>query len=129
MATWQNLKSYIAAHYTVNSDEGDTVTLTLRTKEGRTQTVTVLHTVSGAEIDFATIASPVGTVAEVDLDRLLGLLDSHIVGGAATLGGHVVIRHAVPLESLDVDEFEVPLHLVARTADQLEKQLLGHDKL
>lgn len=129
MATWRDLKTYIAAHYTVDSYAGDVVTLTLQTKQGRTQTVSVMHTMTGSEIDFATIASPVGLASEVDVVRLLEIFDSHVVGGAATLGEHVVVRHAVQLDRLDVNEFEVPLHLVARTADHLEKLLLDHDVL
>jgi hypothetical protein len=129
MATWTALKAYITDHYEVDADSGDSVQLTLRTKQGRTQTVYVSRTVSSSEIEFATIASPVGAVGAVDVTELLHLLDQHFVGGAAIVGTSVVVRHAVPLAQLDPDEFQVPLHMIARTADAMEKELLGTDEL
>jgi hypothetical protein len=129
MATWTALKSYIKDNYDMDADNGDSVKLTLRTKQGRSQTVYVSHTLSNSEIEFATIASPVGAVGAVDVTELLHLLDQHLVGGAAIIESNVVVRHAVPLAQLQPDEFQVPLHMIARTADAMEKELLGTDEL
>jgi hypothetical protein len=129
MATWTALKAYIKDNYDVDADNGDSVKLTLRTKQGRSQTVYVSHTLSSSEIEFATIASPVGAVGSVDVTELLHLLDQHLVGGAAIIESNVVVRHAVPLAQLQPDEFQVPLHMIARTADAMEKELLGTDEL
>ena len=43
------------------------------------------------------------------------------------MGEHVVLRHALPLENLDINEFTDPLTFVADTADQLEEIFFGGD--
>ena len=44
------------------------------------------------------------------------------------LGNMVTFRHSLPLDDLNIAEFESPLALVTTTADQLEKALVGGDK-
>jgi hypothetical protein len=49
--------------------------------------------------------------------------------GSIALDGEVYIfKYTVPLKNLDPDEFELPLHVVASTADQIESQFAAQDK-
>ena len=43
------------------------------------------------------------------------------------MGEHVVLRHSLPLENLDINEFVDPLALVAGVADELEEKFTGGD--
>jgi len=43
------------------------------------------------------------------------------------MGEHVVVRHSLPLQNLDIHEFTDPLALLAGTADSLEEQFWGGD--
>lgn len=39
-----------------------------------------------------------------------------------------IFRYSVPLATMDMEEFELPLHVVASTADQLEGQFAAGDR-
>jgi hypothetical protein len=43
------------------------------------------------------------------------------------MGDHVVLRHSLPLENLDINEFVDPLTLIAGAADNLESEFFGAD--
>jgi hypothetical protein len=78
--------------------------------------------------EWVQIASPCGKAAEVDLGQLLAELGSTtVVGGAVIMGEYVVIRHSLPLENLDINEFVDPLALIAGTADLIEERYVGGD--
>jgi hypothetical protein len=128
LATWNTLKSYIKASYDVDADTGDVVTLTLKTKQGRQQTVQVSRSTTASELEYAIIASLVASVKDVSLAEVLEKLNGYVVGGAVIIDGQIAVRHSVPLQQLDADEFQIPLLMVSRAADALEKELLGTDE-
>ena len=53
-----------------------------------------------------------------DLQRALEKVGGVVCGGAAIASEHLLIRHAVPLANLNINEFERPLVLVTTTADR-----------
>jgi hypothetical protein len=52
-----------------------------------------------------------------------------LVGGLIRRMEFLVVVHAAPLATLDAPDLARPLELVARSADRLERALLGHDYL
>ncbi|HWA54394.1 MAG TPA: hypothetical protein VG816_09505 [Solirubrobacterales bacterium] len=129
MASWQQLKQYIYEKYTVSQDIEVGVKLEFSGDNGRTQMVFVTHQqlMDGTE-DWVTIESPVGRIAEVDLPRAIHEAGHLVCGGLGAAFGDpeiLVLRHAVPLENLDVNEFERPFHLLMGTADTFELNLTG----
>lgn len=60
-----------------------------------------------------------------DACRLASL---YVCGGVVTRSGMVLVRHAVPLDNSDIDDFVHPLRIVTNAAHQLEKQPLGSDE-
>ena len=127
MANWNNLKAYINANYKVAEDQGSLVKLIFTFDSGRSQLVLVTHTTTGAGIEFATITSPFAKVGEVDLGVALRELNEYVVGGAVIVGDFIVVRHAVPMDALDADDFEAPLHLVLNAAEAMEQKFVGTD--
>jgi hypothetical protein len=74
------------------------------------------------------IVTPIGRADEVDLKALLDRIGHTTVAcGAAIIGEHVVMRHSLPLENLDINEFVDPLMLIAGAADDLESEFFGGD--
>lgn len=132
MATWSDLRGYIANKYKIMEDIGRGLALGFELEDGRTQTVFVTNynLLSGRE-EWALIESPVGKLGQVDLGRAVQLIGDKVVGGIALATDFadplVTVRHAVPLANLDVNEFEAPFGIVMRTADELEKSLTGSD--
>jgi hypothetical protein len=128
MASWDGLRNYIKAHYTVATDELDAMALDFRLDDGRTQRVIVRRLRLGND-EWAEILTPVCREDDIAPRDALRRNSSMVVGGLA-LGedGTIVFRHSLPLKDLDPDEFEVPFHLAVRFGDSLERELAGVDR-
>jgi hypothetical protein len=124
MANWQQLKQYVYSEYKVSEDIGDGIKLEFRLDGGRTQLAFVHHyELLGGNEDWIVVESPFARLDEVDLSTALQSVSNIVCGGLGLMmGQYVTLRHAVPLATLDIDEFERPLHLVTTSADKLEKR-------
>lgn len=128
MATWQDLVTFMRTEYRVTRVEADEIRLLLEFDDERRQMVIVAREVLDRREEWVQIASPCGRADEVDLRQLLTELgETSVVGGAVIMGEHVVLRHSLPLENLDINEFVDPLALIAGTADQIEERYVGGD--
>lgn len=133
MATWGDLAEYVRGQYDVISDEPDEIRIMFDFEhfdedDERTQVIIVVREVLDEQHEWVQIASPVGLAAGVDLHALLEEVGkSSIACGAAIMGDHVILRHALPLSTLDIHEFVEPLSLLAGTADQIEEMFFGGD--
>ncbi len=129
MASWQQLKQYVYEKYVVSQDVEVGLKLEFVGSDNRSQLVFITHQqlMDGAE-DWVTIESPVARIGEIDIERALVEAGKLVCGGlGAALADPtiLVLRHAVPLENLDINEFERPLQLVIGTADAFELELTG----
>lgn len=129
MATWQDLANYIRAHYKVAEEAPGMMKLIFDTGDLRSQVVMVWRVTlnDGAE-EWLQIESPFAELGTVDLGRALQEVGQIVCGGLAIVGNVLTIRHAAPLENLNINEFERPLGLVTNTADRLEHILSGGDQ-
>lgn len=133
MATWDELAEYVRSEYDVISEEpGELRLLYAFDKEDeesdRTQVMIVAREELDRKYEWVQIATPLGLARDCDLHRLLETIGhTTISGGAAIMGEHIVIRHSLPLENLDINEFTEPLSLIAGTADNLESEFFGGD--
>jgi hypothetical protein len=133
MATWGDLAAYVRDQYDVISEDGDEMRILygfehLDEEDERTQVVILVREVLDVKHEWVQIASPVGLADRCDLRALLEEVGrSSIASGAAIMGDHVVLRHSLPLETLDIHEFVEPLSLLAGTADQIEEMFFGGD--
>lgn len=128
MATWEDLVAFVRSEYRITKIETDEVRLLLEFDDERRQMVILAREVLDQREEWVQIASPCGRADEVDLRQLLAELgETSVVGGAVIMGDYVVLRHSLPLENLDINEFTDPLALVAGTADQIEERYVGGD--
>lgn len=128
MATWADLVTFVRSEYRVTKVDTDEVRLLLEFEDERRQMVILAREVLDKREEWVQIASPCGKADEVDLRQLLAELgETSVVGGAVIMGDYVVLRHALPLENLDINEFVDPLALIAGTADQIEERYVGGD--
>jgi len=128
VASWDQVKSYIGANYTIASDDGNLIKLVFELEGGRTQMVLVTYNATHAGIEFAMISSPIAEVGTVDLVPLLREASERVVGGVVAYGNNLMLRHAVPLADLDASDFDTPLQLVTAAADSIEAKFLGTDE-
>ncbi|CAL9395217.1 hypothetical protein SUDANB95_01333 [Actinosynnema sp. ALI-1.44] len=133
MASWGDLAAYVRDTYDVISEEDDEIRILFNFEQfdeddDRTQVIILVREVLDKLHEWVQIASPIGLAANVDLRALLTEVgNSSIACGAAIMGEHVVLRHSLPLQDLDIHEFTDPLALLASTADELEEQFFGGD--
>ena len=131
MATWDQLKQYIHANYKATEVSPRAIEMVFGTTESRSQLVWVCSVEGPNGEDWASIDSAIGRVDSVDLVRALNLVENVTCGGLSHIfvrGEHLVsIRHCVPLENLDPNEFDPPLLMVTAAADAFERELTGQD--
>jgi hypothetical protein len=134
MATWDDLAAYVHDQYEVISEQPGEIRILFGfeqfdEEDERTQVVILSREVLDKQHEWVQIASPVGLAAAVDLRALLTEVGhSSIACGAAIMGEHVVLRHSLPLSTLDIHEFVDPLTLLAGTADEIEEMYFGGDQ-
>jgi hypothetical protein len=133
MAAWADLVRFIDRRYDVTRREPDEVRVRIHYSgedvddDERTQIAVVAREdVDGQE--WVQIATPFARVDDVDVRRVLTSIGgTTVVGGAVIMGEYLVLRHSLPLQNLDINEFMEPLELVAGTAELLEEQFTGGD--
>lgn len=128
MARWRDFKAYVHSRFHVVQDQPEAMQLELETEAGRTQFVYLWHRRISKREDWLVIGSPFADIEQVDVLWVLDTVGRMAVGGVVKVGQHLAIRHAVPLDNLDANEFERPLHLVTRAADHLEHKIFGEDQ-
>ena len=129
MSNWNQLRDYIIAKYKVADEETGMIKLIFDVGTQRSQVVFIWHRalMEGAE-EWVQIESPIGELEEVSFVPLMREVATTMCGGIGAVGDLVTYRHSLPLENLDINEFERPLALVTTTADRLEKKLVGGDR-
>lgn len=129
MASWNDLVAYVRNTYVVSNDHDRLLVLEFELDGGRSQVIVLRpERLMDGEEDWVMMSSAIGSDDEVNLRAALSQVGDMVCGGLAIHDGFVILRHAVPLENLDVNEFERPLALVTTSADRLEKMLVGHDR-
>lgn len=128
MATWGQLVDYVKENYKVADQNDRMLLLHFPIGDDRSQLVFVWHNPTQSGEEWIQIESPIGELDKIDLRELLELVEKRVVGGVAALEGHAVLRDAVPLADMSVEEFESPFRFVTVTADHLEHQLTGIDR-
>lgn len=127
MATWNEFAAWVRGNYKIADDKGDQLTMLFREGE-RSQLVVVRKVVlQDTSIEFAEITSPVGELDEAHVSAAASAVMVLPVGGIALVGNVAVVRHSVPLASVDENEFRGPLALVSLAADSLEAVATGKD--
>jgi hypothetical protein len=129
MATWSDLAGYVRSNYKIADENSRMIKMVFETGNLRSQLVFLWRQslMDGGE-EWVQIESPIAEVGSLNPRQVLEEVGNVVCGGAAVVDGHVVLRHAVPLLNLNVNEFERPLILVTSTADHLEHKLVGSDK-
>lgn len=122
MADWATLQQFIHSNYPVHGDGNGLISLVFDL-DGRTQMVFVSPVdVPIGSGQWAQIQSPCVRVDSADLATLVARAGGFPIGGIVLQGDMLMLRHAVRLEDLDVEEFTVPLRTLVFLADVLEQE-------
>ncbi len=129
MTSWTQLRKLVDKKYKIADEQNGLITLLFDLGNDRSQMVFLWHAkLMGGREDWVQIESPIGKVDKMPFVPLMRETAKTICGGIGATGDMVTYRHSVPLENLDLNEFERPLMLVVSTADRLEHKLVGGDE-
>jgi len=133
MATWQQVADYLRGNYKIHKETDTFLTLRFGLPGNRSQFVTVKRVVGISHGDerseWVEIISPVATVDQIDVARASEIAAGWLCGGIVIERGGVFVRHSAPLAALDTNELERPMSVLMSSADSIEKELLGIDRL
>lgn len=120
MATWAEVKKYVASKYTLNDSSDSLLQMTFNDGKGRSQMVFV-----GGDDTVVFIKSPFAKIGEVQPGKIF---ENTGIFGVTVVGELYCLTHTMLTETLDALELDVPLTLLVTEADQLEKALGLGDK-
>jgi hypothetical protein len=128
VAAWEDLTAFVNDTYRVISREDDEIRVEVEFEDERSQVIVICREVLDSREEWVQLVSVCGLADNVDLRAVLEMVGHNsVVCGVAIIGEHVVLRHALPLENLDINEFTDPLSLLAGTADTIEETFFGGD--
>ena len=127
MPTWGEIQEYARSKYKLAKDEEHWFSLVFAYDSDRRQLVRCKH-FKAFDQDWIEFASACCKHDEMSPAVALKKNNDYAVGGIALDGDVYIFKYTIPLTNLDIDEFELPLHVVASTADQIEGQFAAQDK-
>ena len=128
MPTWGEIKEYARSKYNLNHEHDEAFSLVWEFEDKRTQQVSVHH-FTAFDKDWIEFRSFV--CHEADLNPRVALRknkDFPIGALALDEDGDFYMVYNVRLDSMDPDEFELPLRVLARIADKLEAEHTAKDE-
>lgn len=128
MTTWNDLVAYVHANYKIADENPNMIKMIFETGGMRSQVVILWHLTLHEGEEWVQVESPFAELGSIDLAQALQHVGNTVCGGMALFGNLVTFRHSLPLDNLNINEFESPLALVTTTADNLEKTLVGGDR-
>ncbi len=131
MATWTTVKEYLVSNYNVTEIDAYTFKLVFTLPNGRSHVVIAEGARQGDEVEpsWLDFQAPIGDIGEIQLFPAIRLASQGMVGGISLMGDSLVtLRGSVPLQNLDRNEIEQPMHLLCLQADRIEKALTGKDE-
>ena len=120
MATWQEIRNYINSNYKVDEDDGNVISLTFGSPDGRSQMILVSY--YDLKDPLIVFKSPIAAVSEVSAGQLLDLTSKDFWGVSST-GDYYVVNHVQFAATVDSPEIDLALAYVAGAADGFEEAL------
>ncbi|MFT5357091.1 MAG: hypothetical protein ACI9KE_004322 [Polyangiales bacterium] len=121
MPTWSEVQDYARSKYKLAEDNENSFKLVFEYENDRLQAVIISrYEAMGREwCDFASAACTVEQMPPATALRK----NFEFAVGALTLDQDIyVVRYSVQMATMDMEEFELPLHVVSTTADKIEQE-------
>jgi hypothetical protein len=127
MPTWDELRAFAQSKFNLDDDNDDAFSLVWEFDGGRTQKIGVSR-FSAFDKDWIELRSYVCKEAEMQPKVALRKNDDLAIGALALdEDGDYCVLYSVPLDTMDLEEFVLPLSVLAQIADDLEENYSGAD--
>jgi len=127
MPTFEEVREYAQGRYQLSDDGPERFSLVFEYETGRMQKV-VVSRFEAMDREWCDFASACCNREQLEPEAAVRRNWDFAVGALALQDDTYVVRYSIPLATMNLAEFELPLHVVARTADGLERELTGGDK-
>ena len=127
MTTWGEVQAHVREHYELLSDNPHSFSLWFEYETGRRQQITVRR-FAAFDIDWVEFRSAVCPRSKLDPEQAVRRNETLACGALALDESDTyVLLYTAPLPTLDREELDMPLYVIAGTADHLEHELTGDD--
>lgn len=128
MPTWGEIQEHVRSKYKLEKDEATWFSLVWAYDSNRFQKI-VVSKFDAFNKEWLSFSSAI--CKQDEMSPIVALKKSYnFAVGAIALDdkGFYVFTYSAPLASMDPEEFDLPLHVVASTADGLEKEFTAGDQ-
>jgi len=129
MATWADVQNHLRTKYGrhIGADNPNLIALDFECSGGRAQRI-LISTFEAVSKGWILFRSRVCERSLLDPEEALRRNSGFAVGFLALAEDHYELVYTTQLDTLDLDELELPLHVLTDTADQMERELTGSDR-
>ena len=126
MPSWAEVQDYVRKQYKLHEDNDDSFKLIWEFRNNRFQMITVTR-FTAMDREWVEFTSAACRRDEMPPEVALTKNFQFAVGAIALDGDVYVVRYSAQLATMDLDELELPLHVVAQTADSIEAEFTRKD--
>jgi hypothetical protein len=126
MPSWSEIQEYARSKYKLSRDEDDHFALIFSFPDDRSQQIFVKR-FEAFDQECVEFRTPVCNEADMNPKVALTKNAEFAIGALALDDGLIFLMHNAMLKNLDMDEFELPLHVLASCADDLEQEYAAGD--
>jgi hypothetical protein len=127
LPTWGEIQEFARSKYTLSADEDSHFEIVWVYPSGRKQQIWVSR-FGSMDRDWIEFRTFVCSTSDLKPEVALAKNPGYTIGALGVDDqGNYVMTHGALLATLDPDEFELPLHILASVADDLEKEHAGSD--
>lgn len=127
MPSWGEIQEYARSKYKLSRDEDDHFALIFSFPDGRSQQIFVKR-FDAFEQECIEFRTPVCKQEDMDATLALTKNAEFAIGALVLEQGLYFLMHNAMLRNLDMDDFELPLHVLASCADDLEQEHAAGDE-
>lgn len=128
MATWKQIKDFLRGNFNIAEDTGDMFKLIFSVDgDDRSQVIFIEKIKSQNRDLWVELSSPVGVIEEDEINDALEILDNTMCGGMVKKGNLHFVRHCMPIDNVDGDDFVAIMSVIVGVADKLEERFVGGD--
>ncbi len=126
MPSWGEVQEYARSKYKLAEDNENNFKLVFEYQNKRLQAV-IISRFEAMNRDWCDFASACCKLNEMSPETALRKNMGFAVGAIALDRDIYVVRYTCQMGTMDMEEFELPLHVVASTADQIEQEFSASD--
>jgi hypothetical protein len=126
VVTWDDVKKHLRGKFQIMQEDHAYVVLNFALHQNRSQRI-VISSFEAMNHRWLLYRSRICERARLDPEEALRRNSSFAVGFLALSEGFYEVVYTLQMDTLEVDELEIPIYALVDTADQLERELTGSD--